>query len=303
MSLNFVDDERSEAPTPSRLTRLQSKADYEVENCYTATTNDNEDHSFCGVMFNVTLQSVYPIQYIEIYSFSARGALGPISVWVTKEGGFEDKHETSEEWNTLYQGHHSASFYDLQDFVLDEPIRLYANGESRGIYIHSARPGDQGIVYDNQKMFTSSHCNYEDDFVGVSHALAHLSNRPFGRRGPWGHPWRNRREFVGKIRYGVKYMLWSPKLHVKMPIMHQHVVWTLLLCSRRPDCPLSSIPHDVLLYILNMLAPWDFKFGDEKKMACLKAGGDGGGSTIKYYISKAFSAVGGERLTNWWKKK
>merc|ERR1711871_973718 len=253
-------------------------------------------------MFNVTLESVYPIQYIEIYSFAVRGALGPMSIWTTTDGGFENKHEAPEQWTIRYNKHHNLSFDKLEELVLDEPLRLYANGDCRGIYIHSRRPGDQGIVYDNKKMFSTSSCNYEDDFIRVSHAIAHLSNRPFGRRGPWGRPWRNNREFVGKINYGVKYMLWSPKLHVKMPIVHQQVVMTVLLCSRRKDCPISSLPYDILLYILNMLAPWDFKFGDEKNASFMK-GGSEEREGLRYYASRAFSAFGGNRLMSWWKRK
>merc|ERR1711991_591020 len=65
-------------------------------------------------MFNVTLESVYPIQYIEIYSFEVRGALGPMSIWTTTEGGFENKHEAPEQWTIRYNKHHNLSFDKLE---------------------------------------------------------------------------------------------------------------------------------------------------------------------------------------------
>lgn len=38
----------------------------------------------------------------------------------------------------------------MVELVLDRPIRLYP-GEQCGFYVHSSLPGDEGIVYDNQR--------------------------------------------------------------------------------------------------------------------------------------------------------
>ena len=56
----------------------------------------------------------------------------------------------------------------------------------------------EAIVYDNQR----SSVTYQDRCFRVMPGLAHLSNKPFGKRGFWGRPWRTNREFVGRINYG-----------------------------------------------------------------------------------------------------
>ena len=106
------------------------------------------------------------------------------------------------------QGNHEPSPETAVELKLNQPIRLKP-GEKCGLYVHSALPGDQAIVYDDQRYRVT----YEDACFKVFPGLAHLSNRPFGTRGFWGRPWRNNREFVGKVRpvwcgqYGVDSMV------------------------------------------------------------------------------------------------
>jgi hypothetical protein len=246
------------------LQRKQSAA-YTVENSYLATTVDNEDHTFNGIMFNICIDSAFPIRYIELHAFSARGRLGPITIWVTKENqDFRAVLEEKESWQCVYQHNHTPSTRKFVEFFLDSPIRLEPN-ETRGVYIHSALPNDRGIVYDNSRMWSGNNPRVKDDFIQVSSAYAHTSYDPFSPYGMWGNSWRQRREFVGTVRYGVKYMLWNPETHTRMPNTHQEVVMTLLLCSRRQTCILSILPLDCVLYILNMLAPWDYSFNESVK--------------------------------------
>lgn len=63
------------------------------------------------------------------------------------------------------------------------------------MYVHSALPGDEGLVYDNQRR----HTTYEDEVIQLLPGMAHLSCHPFGRRGFWGSAWRMHREFVGRL--------------------------------------------------------------------------------------------------------
>ena len=114
--------------------------------------------------------------------------------------------------------------------------------------------------------------------------------------GMWGNSWRQRREFVGTVRYGVKYMLWNPETHTRMPNTHQEVVMTLLLCSRRQTCILSILPLDCVLYILNMLAPWDYSFNESVKgRKRLKNRNGNNNSSYGGRIKNVF-----KRLTNWY---
>ena len=52
----------------------------------TADTRDHEDHTFCGVMFDVACVTALPAEYIEIETISVRGDLGPMTVWRTEAG-------------------------------------------------------------------------------------------------------------------------------------------------------------------------------------------------------------------------
>ena len=85
--------------------------------------------------------------------------------------------------------------------------------------------------------------------------LAHLDSTPFNNRNPWGYAgmgWRYNRQFVGRLSYGARYLMWTPQDNVKYPSPFQQMVLTLLMCNRRAQSPLSIIPHECLLYILNM---------------------------------------------------
>ena len=162
------------------LQRKQSAA-YTVENSYLATTVDNEDHTFNGIMFNICIDSAFPIRYIELHAFSARGRLGPITIWVTKENqDFRAVLEDKESWERVYQHNHTPSTRKFVEFFLDSPIRLEPN-ETRGVYIHSALPNDRGIVYDNSRMWSGNNPRVKDDFIQVSSAYAHTSYDPFSR--------------------------------------------------------------------------------------------------------------------------
>jgi hypothetical protein len=48
--------------------------------------------------------------------------------------------------------------------------------------------------------------------------MAHLNPEPFLGQSPWGggwgNGWRNNREFVGRLSYGVKWLLWTPEMYV-----------------------------------------------------------------------------------------
>ena len=154
-------------------------------------------------MFDVSCDTILPVEYVEIQSISVRGELGPLTVWQTPNT-FQGKHEEMEEWTKVYDATHPPS-REMTELVLDPPLRLRP-GESLGLYVHSALPGDEAIVYDNQR----NHTTYRDRVFKVLPGLAHLSNRPFGKRGFWGRPWRCNREFVGRMEYGVRWKMWTP---------------------------------------------------------------------------------------------
>ena len=206
-------------------------------------------------MFDVSCDTILPVEYVEIQSISVRGELGPLTVWQTPNT-FQGKHEEMEEWTKVYDATHPPS-REMTELVLDPPLRLRP-GESLGLYVHSALPGDEAIVYDNQR----NHTTYRDRVFKVLPGLAHLSNRPFGKRGFWGRPWRTNREFVGKVLYGVRWRMWSPNSHHDFPVGFKEAVMTMLMgCRHRPDSLLYLLQDEIVFFIMNKCM-WDC-WGDE----------------------------------------
>jgi len=225
--------------------QLDAVADELVHEQFTCDTRDHEDHTFCGMMFDVACESELPVEYVEIQSVSVRGDLGPLTVWTTPDT-FLDKHESQEEWTQLYEAVHSPSRNQMVELKFNEPIKLRP-GERRGMYVHSALPGDEAIVYDNQRAVVT----YQDKTFKVLPGLAHLSNKPFGKRGFWGRPWRMNREFVGRVQYGVRWKMWSPDNHLGFPLGFRRAVTTMMIGSRRPESLLYLLQDEIVLFIMN----------------------------------------------------
>ena len=273
-----------------------------------------------GVMFPVECKNGLPVDHMLLTSFSVRGELGPLTVWVSKEdqerkalvdpstSSTSPAHSASmatarnqsgaalvsptaslqsvaqsgrrthargscsrssdqaakrnsmqisihpNHWDKVYERLHAPSMHRFVDLILELPIKLRPN-EIKGVYIHSALPGDESIVYDNQK----SQYTHDDDFLQIRPGLAHLCNQPFGRNTMWGYgsAWRDSREFVGRVSYGIVYKLWNPENHLDFGPAFQKTAVTLFLCQRRSECIISHLPDDVIFYILNMCR-WDW---------------------------------------------
>ena len=87
---------------------LDSVADDLVHEKFVCDTRDHEDHTFCGVMFDVECDTIFPADYIELSSVSVRGDLGPLTVWQTPDS-FHSKHEDQSTWKLIYEGTHDPS--------------------------------------------------------------------------------------------------------------------------------------------------------------------------------------------------
>lgn len=234
-------------------------ANYIVTEEVTVDTADHQDHTFCGVAFDVKATSALPVEYLEIRSVAVRGQLGPMTVWTTPDT-HKGKLARKSQWEKVYEGEHAESFRRFVALELTTPIRLSA-GQTCGLFVHSATPGDTGVVYDNMRYRTSS----EDPraLFSILPGSAALDCRPFGASGMWGMGWRDRREFVGRINSGVCWRLWNPEAecHQKFPACFRDVVRCMLLCARRPESPLHYLSDMIIFYILNMCR-YDW-FGDE----------------------------------------
>jgi len=210
-----------------------------VHESFVVDTRDHEDHTFCGIMFNAECATTLPAEYIEISSVWVRGQLGPMTVWHTPDS-FNGKLEEEGEWKKMYSATHAPNQHEYTELKLDESIRLRP-GERCGLYVHSGLPGDEGLVYDNQRQ----HVTYQDRVLKVYPGYAHLSNRPFGARGFWGRPWRSNREFVGRMEYGVRWKMWQPNdVHRSFPVGFQKTAMTMIMASRRTES---------LMYLLQVI--------------------------------------------------
>ena len=218
-----------------------------VHDTRTMDTPDNEDHTFCGVMFDVAARNLVPVEYVVVQSVWVRGYLGPMTVWSTA-GGFRGKEEAPHKWARHYEKVHDASPRAFVELVLDEPIRI-APGRRVGVYVHSTRPDDRAVVYDDA---CDDRGDAEDLFVRVLPGVAHLSNEPFSPRGVWWGSWRGPRAFVGRLNLGVRYALWAPPKHKKFPPYFREAAMTLLLCNTKRRTLIGHLSPEIILYVLNM---------------------------------------------------
>jgi len=228
------------------------EATYTISENVTVDTTDFEDHSFCGIMFPIEGKKILPVDHLVIESLSVRGGLGGMTVWVSKED--EGMTLDINDWIKVYDGQHSPSWRKFVELKFDTKIKLRA-GQVRGVYVHSSLAGDQGLIYDNQKdQFT-----HRDNFITVHPGYAHVCNKPFGKTTMWGYgtPWRDRREFVGKIKYGVVYQLFNPECFHNFGTNFQQMTRVLFMCQRRFESPFALLGDECIYYILNMCR-WDW---------------------------------------------
>jgi len=254
------------------LTR-PTKATYISHEDVTVDTADHRDHTFCGVMFPVRIKQDFPIDRVLFQSFSVRGRLGPITVWVDGSNNHDNQEENrkyeqvqryGQTWNKIYQHTHSPSPHRFTELKFPSPLILKP-GEIRTFYIHSSDRSDQSIVYDNAR---NRPLIFEDGVLVIDVGRAHLSTAPFGDTNIWGYPgaWRDGRAFVGQISYGIIYKLWNPQIHTDFGNSFDQMVLTLLLCQRRYESHISLLPDDCLYYILNMCGySWAAPYCKKKK--------------------------------------
>lgn len=233
-----------------------TKANYVIHERIEAETTDREDHSFCGIMFPVKCKDTLPIDHVIINSVAVRGALGPLTVWVTNDEHLNGEISMSKKyWTKIYEKTHPPSYVGYKELNLSPNPVVLKPGNVRGIYIHSTRRGDESIVYDNKEKLKT----HDDSFITILPGRAHVSEKVFGSVPiwGWGSAWRDNREFVGQIKYGACYRLWNPSENLSFGGNFRSAVRVLFLCQRRQESPFSWLPDDCLYYILHMMR-WDW---------------------------------------------
>ena len=97
-----------------------------------------------GIMFPVKGKDTLPIDHVIINSVAVRGALGPLTVWVTNDehlGG--EISMAKKHWRKIYERTHDPSFVGYKELDLSSDPVVLKPGHVRGIYIHSTRRGDE----------------------------------------------------------------------------------------------------------------------------------------------------------------
>ena len=114
------------------------------------------------------------------------------------------------------------------------------------------------------------------DGWGVCIAIYLVTNRFLTRENShsfrgWGSAWRNHREFVGQLEYGIVYKLWQPERHASFGRNFQDAAHTILACQRRDESPVARLPDECIFYILNMCR-WDWFEDDVQEMSQRRLG-------------------------------
>jgi hypothetical protein len=216
-------------------------------------TPDDAKHSFCGIMFDLEVLKEIPVDTLTITSVSVRGSLGPMAVYSTP-GSYWGKHQQADQWTQHYpETEHDPSDDVLKELEFDEPLVLKP-GDTVGMYVHSTQRGGAQVHYgefdeNNPELHNATRT---DQFISIKPGQAHLSNKRFHRRGPWGTGWRKRRSFVGKMAYSVTYLLWSPTTNHKFPATFRRLVCLMLWVAKQIDipvdlakCVLAMCPYDI----------------------------------------------------------
>ena len=88
------------------MSYVGSKADYIYDQSLTLDTADHEDHTFCGIMFNVTCLEGAPITTLYVTDIAVRGRLGDVSVYATNEPNtpYEGVSTKAEKWSCHFTG-------------------------------------------------------------------------------------------------------------------------------------------------------------------------------------------------------
>lgn len=139
--------------------------------------------------------------------------------------------------------------------ALHTPYLLRA-GETCGVYVHSAEPGDTGLVY-HAAWHASQHAVLADDgtlriLVGSAHASSEV---PF--EGGW---WRAPRALAGAVTYLRPVARWTPALHAAAPRAFRRAAWAVACGASRPECALAKLPRELLHHVLEIAyREWDFE--------------------------------------------
>ena len=110
-------EEPSVPPPGSLVSQRPRIADYVTDISYQVETEDREDHSFFGIMFDLEAKNDLPIEHVLLTEIMVRGDLGHVTVWWTPgsfhpelKGSIGEGPNHSNHLNHSYHSNHSNSF-------------------------------------------------------------------------------------------------------------------------------------------------------------------------------------------------
>jgi hypothetical protein len=244
-------EDMEDIPAPGTAVRERpTVANYVTDLSYQVETEDHQDHTFFGIMFDLEAKGNLPIENVILDGMRIRGDLGHVTVWWAP-GGFEENKTNKAAWTQVYDALHRPSRREFA-YLPIHAVTVKA-GTKIGLYVHCRNSDDTALVYDNRRR----EIVYEDSFIEVHAGMAHLDNVPFGQRNPWGMGYgpnaafRANRTFVGRLELGAKFMLWNPETHLKFPKKFREMVILMLMIARRPESGLI-VQDETLFWIFNM---------------------------------------------------
>jgi len=169
-------------------------------------------------------------------------------------------HLSQEGWEKVYDQTLPESPNILVALKLTKQVQIM-RGEKQSFYVHSGLEGAHhrfhGIVYDRRER---SRKRIDDQRIKIYSGRAHLYHVPFANINPWGQPngvgWRENREFVGSVSYGIRYMRWTRNSDLHFPTHFRAAASTMQSLCMDPKSRLKLLPKEVIHYIMN-LCKWD----------------------------------------------
>jgi len=235
----------------------------------TPITPAQADHSFCGVLFDVHAKTECSLVITSVW---VAGMLGRVRVFArpcswkgpneadvatrTVNTGWGTRYDIDASlWEQVADETCAPSWDTCREVKLNTPLTVLPH-HTIGLYVHSALPDDLGIQYQSyhrQGPFA------QDDNMALYPGLGFTGMRPFDTRAGW---YRLNRGLTGQLSYFAVPCRWRLNTHSMFPKAVKATVRTLLLCQRREESPLHSLPAHVIIRILESMH-WDW---------CLKPG-------------------------------
>lgn len=225
------------------------------------TTEDHEDHSFYGIMFDLEVKTGVPISALCVDSISVRGDLGDITVFHAPKP-HNDIYSEAGEWSKITTVSLAPSLHFPSEIKFPHAISLRP-GSRTSFFVFSSNRSN-GIVYDEER----NPVTFENSLLKIYSGLATTSNMLFcALEEPWW-PWRPHREFVGKLGYSATFASFRPITQVARKFSKEFLncAKTFVMAMKKK----KALDVDMIYSVLNMIS-FDWFHSNPKELFNLNA--------------------------------